>query len=123
MRKTVVKNHRLRERRSLRVRRDLHGTAVRPRLCVIKTNKHIHAQLINDDDGTSLGGIGTVAKEFRDTEFGKKGKAAARKIGEKIAEMAKANNIHEIIFDRGPSKFHGILAELADAAKSGGLKF
>lgn len=123
MRNTVVKNHRLRERRSLRVRKNLRGTSFKPRLCVVKSNKHIQVQLIDDEAGVTLGHTATFAKEFRDTEFGKKSKSSARKLGENIANIAKEKNIKEVVFDRGPFKYHGILAELADAARSAGLQF
>lgn len=123
MRNTIVKNHQLKIRRKLRIRKNFHGSATKPRLCVVKTNKHIQVQLINDDAGITLGATATFSKEFRSTEFAKKNKASARKLGETIAEIAKEKNIREVIFDRGPFKYHGILAELADAARAGGLQF
>lgn len=113
----------LRDRRAIRVRKHLRGTSTKPRLCVIKSNSHIQAQLIDDENGKTLGGVATFAKEMRNTEFGKKNKASARKLGEQIAEIAKSKNIKEVVFDRGPFKYHGILAELADAARAGGLQF
>lgn len=123
MRNTIVKNHRLRERRALRVRKHIHGTALRPRLSVHKSNKHILVQLIDDDNGATLGSASTFSKEFRKTEFSRRNKNSARKLGEHIAEIAKSKNIKEAIFDRGPFKYHGILAELADAARNAGLQF
>jgi len=118
-------NHKqvLRKKRALRVRKHLRGNAAKPRLCVVKSNKHIQAQLIDDELGITLGSIATFSKELRDTEFNKKNKTAARKLGENIAEIAKSKNIKEVIFDRGSAKYHGILAELADAARAGGLQF
>lgn len=123
MQKSIVKNYERRVKRSLRVRKHLSGTANRPRLCVYKSNKHIQAQLIDDETGTTLGSCATFTEEFRATEFGKKNKASAKRLGEKIAEIAKAKHIKEVIFDRGPFKYHGILAELANAARAGGLQF
>lgn len=117
------KNYQLRVKRSLRVRKHLKGTSVKPRLCVVKSNCHIQAQLIDDETGKTLGGTATFAKEFRKTEFNRKNKASARKLGEHIAEIAKSKNIKEVVFDRGPFKYHGILAELANAARAGGLQF
>jgi len=117
------KSHELRSKRALRVRKHLRGTSTKPRLCVVKSNCHIQAQLIDDESGQTLAGISTFAKEFRQTEFNKKNKASARKLGEHIAEIAKSKNIKEVVFDRGPFKYHGILAELADAARAGGLQF
>ena len=113
----------LRKKRAWRVRKRLHGTASRPRLSVDKTNKHLFVQLIDDDAHATLGATSTVAKEFRNTEFGRKGKVAARKLGEVIASIAKEKNIKEVIFDRGCFKYHGVLAELADAARAAGLQF
>lgn len=123
MLKQVNQKQVLRRRRALRVRKHLHGDAVKPRLCVVKSNKHIQAQLIDDESGKTLGSVATFTKEFRNTEFCKKNKTSARKLGEQIAEIAKSKNIKEVIFDRGSAKYHGILAELADAARAGGLQF
>lgn len=123
MRNMMLKKQKLRHKRALRVRKSLRGSASKPRLCVVKSNNHIQVQLTDDVTGTTLGTTSTFAKEFRDTEFGRKNKASARKLGERIAEIAKEKNIKEVIFDRGPFKYHGILAELADAARAGGLQF
>lgn len=123
MRKTIVKNHLRRNRRALRVRKSLRGTPEKPRLSVVKSNKHIQVQLIDDESGVTLGHVATFAKQLRETEFCCKNKSSARKLGELIAEMAKAKNIKEVVFDRGPFKYHGILAELADAARAAGLQF
>lgn len=123
MKNNVIKKQILQKKRAVRVRKHLHGTSVKPRLCVVKTNLHIQAQLIDDDAGVTLGSIATFAKEFRGTENGKKNKTSAKVLGEKIAQIAKEKNIKEVVFDRGPFKYHGILAELADAARSAGLQF
>jgi len=112
-----------RDRRAMRNRKHAHGTSAKPRLCVIKSNCHIQAQLIDDDAGKTLGSAATFSKKFRGTEFAKKNKASARKLGETIAEIAKSKSIKEVVFDRGPFKYHGILAELANAAREGGLQF
>lgn len=123
MRNTVEKNRRVRTKRAMRVRKHLRGTAVKPRLSVVKSNKHIQVQIIDDEKGVTLGSTATFATEFRGTEFAKKNVGSARKLGEKIAEMAKEKNIKEVVFDRGPFKYHGILAALADAARANGLQF
>jgi large subunit ribosomal protein L18 len=122
MRNTLLR-HRLRQKRQMRVRKHLRGNEIKPRLCVVKSNKHIQAQLIDDESGKTLGAVATFAKEFRNTEFNKRNKASAKKLGERIAEIAKEKNIKEVIFDRGPFKYHGVLAELADAARAAGLQF
>lgn len=123
MRNQVINKQRLRTKRAFRVRKTIRGTALRPRLSVNKSNKHIIAQLIDDEAGVVIGMSGTVEKEFRGTPFEKKSKESAKRIGEKIATLALAKNIKEVVFDRGSFKYHGILAELADAARAGGLKF
>jgi large subunit ribosomal protein L18 len=123
MRNTVQKNQKLRVKRAVRVRKWLRGSAVKPRMCVVKSNKHIQVQLIDDETGFTLGGISTCAKEFQNTDFARRNKASAKKLGERIAEIAKSKNIKEVIFDRGPFKYHGVLAELANAARAGGLQF
>lgn len=123
MNSQLVKRQQLRIKRAVRVRKHLRGTSAKPRLSVFKSNNHIQVQLIDDENGNTLGSIATFAKQFRDTEFNRKNKASARKLGESIAEIAKSKNIKEVIFDRGPFKYHGLLAELADAARAGGLQF
>lgn len=118
-----VKNNQKRLKRAIRVRKHLRGTSVKPRLSVIKSNKHLQVQLIDDDAGKTLCSMSTLNAEFKGADLGKKSKAAAAKMGEIIADKAISLNIREVIFDRGPSKYHGILAELADAARNRGLQF
>lgn len=113
----------LRQKRAMRVRKGLRGNAQKPRLCAVKSNCHIQVQLIDDEAGKTLAGVATFAKEFRGTPFCKKNKASAKRLGEHIAEQALKLGIKEVIFDRGPFKYHGVLAELADAARSAGLQF
>lgn len=123
MRATQMKINRVRRNRAFRVRKKFHGTSTKPRLCVVKSNSHLQVQLIDDDAQKTVGATATFAKEFRGTEFCRKNKASARKLGETIAEICKKLNIKEVVFDRGPFKYHGVLAELADGARSGGLQF
>jgi large subunit ribosomal protein L18 len=89
---------------------------------VIKSNKHIEVQLIDDQNGLTLASASTRSKDLRGTDLGKKSKTSAKKIGEKLAELALQKNIKEAIFDRGSHKYHGVLAELADAVRGSGLK-
>lgn len=110
-----------RKRRSMSVRKRVRGTESRPRLSVIKTNLHIYAQMIDDESGNTLGSVSTL--QMKGTDFAKKGKKAAKKLGEMLAEIAREKNIQEVVFDRGHFKYHGILAEFADAARGSGLKF
>lgn len=112
-----------RRRRMLRVRRQVRGTADKPRLTVFKSNKHIFAQLIDDDQGITVASAGTIMKQLRDKKLGKRSKDAARQIGAMIAEAAKQKNILNVVFDRGFNKYHGLLAEVANAARETGLQF
>lgn len=120
MDKSKKNRNRARKSRVMRVRKTLHGTAERPRLSVSKTNCHIYAQLIDDDRSLTLVGLGTLSKN---SSVKKKSKESAREIGKQIAELAKQKNIDTVIFDRGRYKFHGVVAELANAAREAGLQF
>jgi large subunit ribosomal protein L18 len=119
----LTKRNVRRRRRMLRVRRQARGTAEKPRLSVFKSNKHIFAQLIDDDKGITIVSAGTVMKGFRDKKQGKKSKSAAREIGSMIADAAKQKSILNVVFDRGFNKYHGLLAEVANAARETGLQF
>ena len=108
-----------RKRRVLRVRKKLHGTKLCPRMSIFKSNKHLYLQLIDDENGATLAAIGTNSKDFKK----KKSKEAAVALGKKIVEVAKEKKISQVIFDRGRYKYHGLIAYLADEARSTGLKF
>lgn len=109
--------------RVLRVRKPLRGSAEKPRLSVSKTNVHLYVQLIDDHKGETLGGIGTMSKTVRSVGHQKKSKESARYLGTEIAKIAKEKQIERVVFDRGPCKYHGIIAELAQAARAAGLQF
>jgi large subunit ribosomal protein L18 len=112
-----------RVRRQLRTRRRLHGTAERPRLAVFRSSKHIYAQLVNDDLGSTLVSAGTVEPDARkDSAYGGN-KSAATLIGKLIAERAKEKGITAVCFDRRGYRYHGRVAALADAAREAGLQF
>jgi len=123
MKKWQITKQQHRKSRAQRVRKKVRGTPLKPRLCVVKSNQHLQVQLIDDESGKTLGSTSTLSKEYRETEFSKKNKASAKVLGEKIAEIATSQNIKEIVFDRGHQKYHGVVAELADAARGAGLKF
>ncbi len=123
MEQATKKNAEKKMRRAMRVRKNVRGVADKPRMCVVKTNKHIQVQLINDEQGVTLTSLSTNSKELKNTEHTKKNKATAKALGEMIAEKAKKLGITQVVFDRGPFRFHGILAELADSARAGGLQF
>lgn len=105
-----------------RIRRKISGTAERPRMSVFRTTKHITVQLIDDMKGVTLACASTTEKELR----GMKERATcdgAKRIGEVIAERAKAKGIQNVVFDRGGYAFHGRIKALADSAREKGLKF
>lgn len=112
-----------RKRRSLRVRKHVRGTAQKPRLSVFRSNQHLSAQVIDDEQRVTLFGIGTLSKGLKGTAYGKKSKDAARQIGKMIAEEAKKRRIESVVFDRGHYKYHGLVAEIAEGAREAGLTF
>ncbi len=116
--KDAIKRH----KRALRVRSKLHGSADKPRLCVVKTNKHIQVQIINDDQGVTLASISTMSNEMKGTSFTKKNQVTAKELGERIADKAKALGLERLVFDRGCHKFHGILAQVAQGLRDKGLQ-
>lgn len=119
----LKKRNERRRRRMFRVRKGVRGTSEKPRFSVFRSNSHIFAQLIDDEKGFTLASAGTVMKDFRDKKLGKKSKDAARAIGAALAEAAKQKNIVNVVFDRGFNKYHGLLAEVANAARETGLQF
>jgi large subunit ribosomal protein L18 len=107
-----------RERRHARVRRKIAGTAARPRLAVYRSNRHIYAQLIDDDAARTI-----AAASDREVEAGGDGKTdVAKAVGALIAERAKASGIERAVFDRGGRLFHGRVAALAEGAREKGLQ-
>ena len=117
---TKKDTNKARLQRHKRVRAKISGTAMRPRLCVYRSNANITAQVIDDEQGVTLVSATTSEKDF--TEYGGN-KEAARKIGKTIAERALAKGIEEVVFDRGGYLYHGRVQELAEGAREGGLKF
>jgi len=110
----------LRERRHLRLRKKVQGTAARPRMSVCLTGKHIYVQFIDDVAGKTLACASTIIADAKGT---KANVAGAKKLGALAAEKAKANKITEVVFDRGGFQYHGRVKALADAAREAGLKF
>ena len=109
--------------RHKRVRKDLHGTPERPRLCVFRSNKNISVQVIDDVNGVTLAAASTLDKELKgQIEYGGN-KEAAKKVGEAIAKRALEKGIETVAFDRGGFLYHGRVKELADGAREAGLKF
>ena len=109
-----------RTRRHIRVRRKISGTAERPRLCVYRSNTNIYAQVIDDVAGKTLVSASTLDKEVKTK---KANKEAAKEVGSLIAKRAKAAKISNVVFDRGGYIYHGVVKELAEAVREGGLEF
>jgi large subunit ribosomal protein L18 len=116
---TQASKNRTRERRAVRVRSRVRGTADRPRLSVFRSNKAIWAQVIDDATGRTLASAGSVSL----TEKGLSKTDQATKVGELVAERAKAAGIERVVFDRGSYLYHGRVKALADGARQGGLDF
>ncbi len=112
------------QRRRRRVRGKIHGTAERPRLTVAKSLKNLFVQIIDDDKGVTLVGLATNSKTMTPLiEKGDTKTAQAKKVGLKIAELARAKGIESVVFDRNQYRYHGRIKALAESAREGGLKF
>ncbi|MBR6338215.1 MAG: 50S ribosomal protein L18 [Ruminococcus sp.] len=109
-----------RTKRQVRVRAKISGTPECPRLNVFRSSKHIYAQLIDDVNGVTLAAASSLSKGFEGNGGNKEG---ARKVGQLIAEAAKAKGIENVVFDRAGYLYHGRVQELADGARESGLKF
>ena len=109
-----------RTRRHIRVRRKISGTAECPRLCVFRSNKGIYVQLIDDVAGNTLAQASTLDKEVKTKHSNKE---AAKEVGALIAKRAKEKKIETVVFDRSGYIYHGVVKELAESAREGGLKF
>ncbi|WP_019136342.1 50S ribosomal protein L18 [Cellulomonas massiliensis] len=108
-----------RKRRHLRLRKKVVGTAARPRLVVTRSARHITAQVVDDGIGQTVASASTLEAALRGAEGDKTAKA--RKVGELVAERAKAAGIEAVVFDRGGNKYHGRVAAVADGARENGL--
>ena len=107
-------------RRHARVRTKISGTAECPRLCVFRSNTGVYAQIIDDVKGVTLVSASTLDKDVKTKHANKE---AAREVGTLIAKRASEKKISNVVFDRGGYIYHGVIKELADAAREGGLKF
>ena len=109
-----------RQRRHTRVRNKISGTPERPRLCIFRSNNNLYVQVIDDIAANTLVAASTLDKEVK-TKYANK--EAAKEVGTLIAKKAKEHKIENVVFDRGGYIYHGIVKELAEAAREGGLKF
>jgi len=125
----------LRERRKVSIRKNIHGNAERPRLCVSRSAKHISAQIINDDSGKVLASASTQEAEVMKAVAGIKAEGlhndakstksvrAALAVGAMIAKRALDNKVEKVVFDRNGNLYHGRIKAVADGARQGGLNF
>ncbi len=109
-----------RARRHARVRTKISGTAERPRLCVYRSNTNLYVQVIDDVAGNTLVSASTLDKDIKTKHANKE---AAKELGTLIAKKAADKKIETVVFDRGGYIYHGVVKELAEAAREGGLKF
>jgi len=112
-----------RARRHVRVRKNLQGTAVRPRLNVYRSLSAIYAQVIDDQSGRTLVSASTVDHDLRDKVKGLKKSEQAKMVGQTVAERAKDKGIESVVFDSGGYRYIGRIKALADGAREGGLQF
>ena len=111
-----------RQRRKIRIRKKVNGTAERPRLVVYRSNLHIYAQIVNDLEGATLVSSSTLS--LSKTESGLHcNKSGAERVGKEIARLAKEKNISKVVFDRNGYIYHGRVKAVADGAREGGLEF
>ena len=108
-----------RGRRHLRVRKKVSGTAMRPRLVVSRSSRHVFVQIVDDTIGKTVASASTMEADLRSFEGDKTAKA--RKVGELLAERAKSAGVEAVVFDRGGNKYHGRVAAIAEGAREGGL--
>lgn len=114
----------LRSRRHRRLRQKVRGNAARPRMCVKRTLRHLHVQLIDDERGVTLAAVSTVQPDVAAAvEGGKGSRAAAQVVGAALAAKAKARGIESVVLDRAGDQYHGVIKELAEAARAAGLAF
>ena len=119
--KNTAKRSASRLRRQLRGRKKISGTPERPRLVVTRSSKHISVQVVDDLVGKTLTSASTMEADLRGFSGDKSAKA--KKVGELVAERAKAAGVEGVVFDRAGNKYHGRIAALADGAREGGLTF
>lgn len=108
-----------RSRRQLRIRKRISGTAVRPRLVVNRSARHVFVQVVDDTKGLTVASASTLEADLRAFDGDKTAKA--KRVGKLVAERAKAAGIEAVVFDRGGNKYHGRIAAVADGAREGGL--
>lgn len=111
-----------RQKKHKRIRKKLSGTAESPRMCIFRSHQHTYAQIIDDDKGVTLVAASTLEEGLKELQS-KTDINAAKSVGVRIAEKAKAKGVKTVVFDRNGYKYHGCVAAFADAARENGLDF
>ena len=111
-----------RMKRHKRIRKKVSGTSDRPRLCIARTLRHLHAQIIDDEARVTLLHASTLEPTLRNELHGAN-IAAAEKLGAILSERAKEQNVSSVVFDRGGHVYHGVVKAFAEACRKGGLQF
>ena len=112
-----------RDRISMRIRKKVVGTSECPRLVVFRSLQHVYAQVIDDSRGVTVAAASTLDKDVSEGLKARGNKAAGRAVGKAVATRAQAKGINSVVFDRAGFRYHGVVKELADAAREAGLKF
>ncbi|HLF27921.1 MAG TPA: 50S ribosomal protein L18 [Anaerolineae bacterium] len=113
----------MRIRRHIRVRRNVSGTAARPRLNVFRSLEHIYAQIIDDEQGRTLASASTLDKDLREVVAALNKTEQAQRVGALLAQRAQAAGVKRVVFDRGGYRYHGRVKALAEAGREAGLEF
>ena len=112
-----------RRRRRQRVRKQILGTDLRPRICVYRSLKHIYAQVISDEKGITLASVSTLSPSLKEKLKNAKGVEAAKQVGQLLAQVCKEKNISRVLFDRNGFLYHGRVKAVAEALREGGVAF
>lgn len=120
---TVLEKQTGRARRHRRVRKRVHGSGARPRLCVFRSLRYVYAQLVDDDSGRTLAEADSREPALLPEGVSRRDVAAAKAVGKALSERAMAAGISEVVFDRGGYLYHGRVKALAEGAREAGLKF
>lgn len=112
----------IRKHRKIRIRKKVNGTLEKPRLVVFRSNTHLYAQIVNDNDASTLVSASTLALSRNDSAI-RGNSNGAQMLGKEIARLAKEKNIVKVVFDRNGYLYHGRIKAVADSAREGGLEF
>lgn len=120
---TKIDRKEAREKRHMRIRRRMNGSADRPRLCIYRSNKHIYAQIVDDSQAHTLVAASSLDAELTDKLKKTWNRSSAEAVGELVAKRAIKKGIQAVVFDRGGYIYHGRVAAVAEAARKSGLEF